>query len=264
MGMTRFWRQPCRRYRNFQVLAGALALALWAGALAALWRAPGPAWAGGLAAAGLGGLGLGVLGGQLNLRACWAGLGPAVGALAAAGVVGLLMWARAPGAAAWGLGGLGAWAAAAALVGSAGLAWLEIEDYGGDDDLVPGLVASEPGGWTRMERRWAEALLEAIVPAEAPGGGLQTVGTRGAWGRLMARAPRQLRWGMRGAVWGAQLWALVGERRPFHRLGPEAQQRWVAEAVSSRWFGVRQIVLTLKMLACFVYFEDPRVREATR
>jgi hypothetical protein len=119
-------------------------------------------------------------------------------------------------------------------------------------------------GWTRLERRWLAALCAALVPADAAGRlpGLAAVDTARFWTACARAAPPLLRFGLRASVWVLTLWPLVALGRPalLHRLSPARRDLVLARAAASRSWLVRQMVATVKLLACFAYFADPGVR----
>ena len=119
--------------------------------------------------------------------------------------------------------------------------------------------------WSRVERRWRDALLGAMIP---PGPGHPGIAGAPDAGHYLAdldtRGPPLLRLGLRAAVW-VLTWLgplLVGALRPFHRLPADARDRCLQAAATSRWYLLRQLVLTLKTVACLAYLRDPHVRDA--
>ena len=113
--------------------------------------------------------------------------------------------------------------------------------------------------WSRFELRWRDALLEAMIPG---GHGLPSFGAielDGFWREYEATAPPLVRFGLRAAVW-LLTWLPLGKLTPFHRLAPPARDRWLNEAARSRFYLVRQLVMTVKMIACLAYMTDAEVR----
>ena len=53
-------------------------------------------------------------------------------------------------------------------------------------------------------------------------------------------------------------------RRPFFALDPEARLDCIEAFASDERYAVRQMLSTLKILACFAYYEDERVRARSR
>lgn len=119
-----------------------------------------------------------------------------------------------------------------------------------------------------FERRWAEALFEAILGLDERGAashGLTPFGAidRGAFWRALETAPApSFRLGLRGFVYTLTLAPLLDRRfrRPFVRLDAGARARAVEAFDRDPRYGVRQALAALKMLACFAYFDAPAVR----
>jgi len=118
--------------------------------------------------------------------------------------------------------------------------------------------------WTRLERRWRDALLGALIPGAAPGAlpSLAQLDTTAFWDEVGGAAPPLLRFGLRVSVWGLTLAPLVmgGRRRLFPGLERAEQDAVLRRAAGSRSFLVRQLVVTLKAMACFAYFREERAR----
>lgn len=114
------------------------------------------------------------------------------------------------------------------------------------------------------ERRWAEALFAAILgPVEDHGLPAFAPIDHDGFYRALATAPGPLFGpGLRAMVLALTFAPVVDPRfrRPFYALDAEARLRCIAALASHRTHVVRQMVATLKILACFAYYEDPRVR----
>jgi hypothetical protein len=118
--------------------------------------------------------------------------------------------------------------------------------------------------WTRMERRWRDALLGAMIPARGVLPSAAALELDGFWRLYQETAPPLLRVGLRVAVWTLTLLAPFYARRArlFPGLPPVEQDRVLQRAAGSSSYLVRQLAMTLKLLACFAYLRDPRVRAA--
>lgn len=133
-----------------------------------------------------------------------------------------------------------------------------------DGALVPAPVEQTPLGWTRFEFRWAEALVDGILP------GLQSAAMPAAtevmdaafWKKFCDHAPPILRLGFRASVWlvtwGPMVWGF-GPRR-FASLSREEKDRYLSKIAHSRFYLARQLVVTLKHVGCMGYFRDADVR----
>lgn len=118
------------------------------------------------------------------------------------------------------------------------------------------------------ERRWAEALFAAILgPVEEHGlPGFASI-DHAAFHRAIDTAPGPMfAPGLRAMVYALTFAPLVDPRfrRPFFALDADARLRCIEAMASDRRYVVRQMLSTLKILACFAYYEDPRVRATER
>lgn len=119
-----------------------------------------------------------------------------------------------------------------------------------------------------FERRWAEALFEALLgqgESSAARHGLPPFGAidRAAfWSALESAPAPSFRFGLRGFVYALNLATLFDRRfgRPFVRLAGEDRLRAIEALDRDPRYGVRQAMAALKMLACFAYFDAPEVR----
>lgn len=286
--LMRFWRQPCKRYRNFQIMFTILTLnfaiptlsyvfapevafeqfvqinATLGGEVYTYDEAGSRLWRY-LGAANVATLALMCFLLQVDLRAWRMVLFPLTFMKSLAATLWLAGWLNAPEYPVLLAAAILDYVTSAAFVWFALRALFEIDAYGGDDDLVPRPVS---GGetWTSLERRWGAAILRAVIPGDAhervPG--FDALDAEGVWARFAHRAPAHLMWGLRASVWVVTLSPLLGQGRLFHRLERERQDHWLGRLASSRSFALRQVVNTLKMMACMAYFEEPLAREAQR
>lgn len=114
------------------------------------------------------------------------------------------------------------------------------------------------------ERRWAEALFEAILgPLERQGLPPFASVDKASFYDAIDRAPGPaFAPGLRAMVHAATFAPLAHPRfaRPFFALDREARVRFVEAMAGDTRFVTRQILSTLKILATFAYYEDPAVR----
>ena len=84
------------------------------------------------------------------------------------------------------------------------------------------------------------------------------------WVRFRAAAPPLLRFGLRASVWTLTFLAplLIGRIRLFSWLPPADRDEALRRAAVHRSYYVRQLTLTIKLIACLAYFRDsaPRAR----
>ena len=117
---------------------------------------------------------------------------------------------------------------------------------------------------TRLERRWAQALLESFAPPGGPGlapreGEVDYLGTMGT---LARRARPRAAWALRIAIWLAALaplW-LWGRLRTVTGLSREARAALLEELLVHRSFPVREFALLLKLAAAMALLGTGSVR----
>lgn len=120
----------------------------------------------------------------------------------------------------------------------------------------------DPLRLTETERRWAEGLFAAILGAGEGGSPSFDEIDRTTFWEIFESAPSPLvRAGLRPMLHTLTFLPLaMGFGAPFFRLDAVERGRFLETAARDRRYFVRQSVSTLKMLACFAYFEDERVR----
>lgn len=114
--------------------------------------------------------------------------------------------------------------------------------------------------WTAMERRWRDALLAAMIPDGPRLGGFASIDTSDFWLLYSQTAPPLVRFGLRASVWILTWMAMIRVGRPFHRLPPDEQDRFLRRTARSRLYLTRQLVTTVKLIACLAWFRDPKGR----
>jgi len=119
-----------------------------------------------------------------------------------------------------------------------------------------------------FERRWRDALLDAMIPALDTGPEslppLAAIERRAFWPRFEATAPFELRFAWRFAtvVLVAVAPFLLGYRTIFTRLDAPARDDVLRRASSLP--GGADLLLVVKLLACFAYFDDAGVQTRIR
>jgi len=116
-----------------------------------------------------------------------------------------------------------------------------------------------------IRRRWADALLDAMIPA--PGDGLPAMAAidRSAfWPQFERTAPFEVRIGLRLATCALVVAApfLLGYRNLFTRLDAAARDDVLRRAANLP--GGADLMLLVKLVACFAYFDDPGVQRTAR
>ncbi len=132
---------------------------------------------------------------------------------------------------------------------------------GGDaDEAARGL---DPLRLTSLERGWAEELFAAIFATGADDGlpPFSSIDRAAFWDAFATAPAPMVRAGLRPMLHTLVFLPVVsGFGKPFFRLSDDERQRFLAAAYADRRYFVRQSLTTLKMLAGFAYFDDPRVR----
>lgn len=116
-----------------------------------------------------------------------------------------------------------------------------------------------------FERRWRDALLDAMIPS--PGAGLPpmaAIDRSSFWPRFAHAAPIELRFAWRCATVAlvAVVPFLLGYRAIFTRLDAAARDDVLRR--TSALPGGADLLLLVKLIACFAYFDDPGVQATAR
>jgi hypothetical protein len=114
-----------------------------------------------------------------------------------------------------------------------------------------------------MERMWRQVLLEAMLPAgESRLPSLGSLDLEPFWERFDQSAPWTLRAGFRLALWVLTWLPLVSLRfrRPLFGLSPAGRDEFLRRKAASRYYVMRQLVETIKLVATLAYFHDERPR----
>jgi hypothetical protein len=284
--IRRFWRQTCRHYRNFQIAYTILTLqfavpaivyavapgvaleqfarlnALLGGTTYAfsdgvvrLWRYLGTAHVAAMAFMCL------YL--QRNLREHRPILVPLLFLKGLAGTCWMAGFVATPSYPILLVASLVDYATCVVLFGFAMFARAEIDTVS-DTLLVPRPTRQHPLGWTALETRWADALLEAMIPPRDEGRlpAYADVDTRDFWESLRQYAPLQMRLVLRAAVWVLTItpWIYGVSLRTFPHLSIDERDALLQRAVRSDSFLLRQLVSTIRIAATFSYFRHPDVR----
>jgi hypothetical protein len=131
------------------------------------------------------------------------------------------------------------------------------------------------GGETRAtlalrpwERAWAEALFASVLgPTEDEGlPSFESVDRTVFWRALESAPAPTFGPGLRAMVHGLTFLPVLDVRygKPFFALDRAARARFIEGLHDDPRYLVRQMLATMKMLACFAYFDDPAVRARYR
>ncbi len=119
-----------------------------------------------------------------------------------------------------------------------------------------------------FEERWAVAVLAEFAPAGGPGFSPREgeVDYLGALRGMMRASTRTAALGLRLALWItalAPLW-LLGKVQTFRGIARERRTEILQRLLNHRFYIVREMVLVLKMSACFALFRVGSLRERSR
>lgn len=98
-----------------------------------------------------------------------------------------------------------------------------------------------------------------------PDGALPGVGDIDAgafWEEYERTAPELLRFGFRASVWALTLSpvVLIGVAKTFGQLDADQRELVLRKVSHSRFYLVRQLPFTVKLLSCFAYLRDDDIR----
>ena len=125
------------------------------------------------------------------------------------------------------------------------------------------LLSNPQAGWLPVERQWLEVLLSSLIPGDDDYPACGALDDPELWSLFATQAPLQLELGLRSSVWVLSWLPVLYLEAPC-TLGalPRAQrERLLSWAANSDSYPLRQMMLTLKAMACFLYFRDPQVVE---
>lgn len=114
--------------------------------------------------------------------------------------------------------------------------------------------------WFSFEERWRDQILATALPARGMRPGWADLDQGEFWHEYDRSAPILLRLGFRLAVWFVVAVALLTRGRRFSCMNGGARDALLVEVANSRWYLVRQLAMTLKLVACLSYFKQPEVR----
>ena len=115
---------------------------------------------------------------------------------------------------------------------------------------------------TPCERRWRDALLAAMIPATGAMPTISVLQLDDFWSRFSRLTPLTLRLAFRFAIVVLTFLPIFGKARTFSRLNTDERDQFLNRVLNSRLFLIRQLVMVVKQVACFAYFQDQLVRRA--
>jgi hypothetical protein len=121
----------------------------------------------------------------------------------------------------------------------------------------------DPLSLTAIERGWAEELFGAILATGGEDGlpPFASVDRTAFWNAFASAPAPMVRAGLRPMLHTLVFLPVVsGFGKPFFRLSDDERARFLTKVASDPRYFVRQSLVTLKTLACFAYFDDPKVR----
>jgi hypothetical protein len=119
--------------------------------------------------------------------------------------------------------------------------------------------------WTPLERRWRDAVLDAVLPSPGAGRpGLAELDLAGFWPKFHSAAPWHLRAGFRVAVFaiGAVLPRVCGSLRALPGLDPDRRDAILQRGSRLPLFA--ELLDVVKLVASLAYFDDASVAAQVR
>ncbi|MFB6262141.1 MAG: hypothetical protein ABEL76_00760 [Bradymonadaceae bacterium] len=134
-----------------------------------------------------------------------------------------------------------------------------------DTHLVPRPAGETPLGWSHLEVGWAHTLLGAMLPArpEDDQPGVLDADLDRFWRRFRSSAPLDMKLAFRAAVWTLTWWPILTgyAARPFPLLAEDDQQEILERANGSDLHALREFANLIRLAASLAYFHDPEIRE---
>ena len=122
---------------------------------------------------------------------------------------------------------------------------------------------SPPKSSTRLrgiERRWGESLFEAILPGSQNFVPLATLNKDRFWQCLEQAPADSFGLGLRAMVYTLNFMPLAEYGRPFYSLSDSQKENFLLKLSEDERYPVRQMLVTMKTLACFAYFDQDEIR----
>ena len=121
--------------------------------------------------------------------------------------------------------------------------------------------------WYSFEIRWRNLVLDAVLPGVAGSENTSERGTEyidAVCGDVILHAGIGLRFGFRAAVWLIIFLPIFAPKYfcPLFCLTTQQREHFVRSMHQSEWYVARQLVETVKLIACFAHLERPSVRAA--
>lgn len=115
-----------------------------------------------------------------------------------------------------------------------------------------------------IPRAWADPLFGAIIgPTEEHGlPAFESIDLTGFYRTIETAPGPMFAPGLRAMITALTFLPIADRRfgKPFYALDREARLRCIEALAEHDRYAVRQMVSTLKIMACFAYYEDERVR----
>jgi hypothetical protein len=116
-----------------------------------------------------------------------------------------------------------------------------------------------------FELDWTAKMMDAVIPAGVEKDFPKSASETGAvkvLEELVAYTPFITALGLRASVWFIEILGplFAGRLRRFSRLDPGGREQVLAALYKSRVYFIRQMVLLIKMTACFGWGADPETR----
>ena len=117
-----------------------------------------------------------------------------------------------------------------------------------------------------FELDWTAKMMDAIIPPGVENDFPKAASETGAvkvMEELVRYTPFFTAFSLRAAIWFIEILGplLAGRLRRFSRLDPAGRVQVLANMYKSKIYFIRQMVLLIKMTACFGWGADPQIRQ---
>ena len=113
-----------------------------------------------------------------------------------------------------------------------------------------------------FEKEWCHKLFDTLMPSHASMPGIAGLSLEKFWRDFEQSAPPLMKLGLRLAIWYLTLRPFFSLRylRIFTHLSTSAKEQFLVKSNESYFYFERQLVTTLKAVACMAYFDNPEIR----
>ncbi|MBI2521216.1 MAG: hypothetical protein HYV97_12385 [Bdellovibrio sp.] len=113
-----------------------------------------------------------------------------------------------------------------------------------------------------FEKKWCHKLFDAMMPSSSSMPGIGMISLDKFWNEFDQSAPPLMKLGLRFSIWYLTFRPFFSFKylRVFPQLSSSSQNLFLTQSNESRLYLERQLVTTLKAVACMAYFDNPKIR----